>query len=178
MGIYENNRLVKAVQDKDVDEVIRLLGIISPCDVKLAHDNTILHLFCRTCRPFQKDYDRGRPIIAELIKKGADLNAVTDEGQTPLHVAAYFGCTVGAELLLENQAKMNEKDKWGQTPLHKAAYKHDVDITGLLLEKGASVNLVSNDGETPLETVAKYNHTVAAELKEEMKTLLLKHGAE
>ncbi len=177
MGIYENNRLVKAVQEKAVAEVIRLLGLVAPGDVTLEHDNTLLHLICRICRPAQKDYENGRPIIELLIKQGLDVDSVNDDGQTPLHIAAYYGCGIGVELLVENGADINAKDKWGKTPLHNAAYKHDYEIASFLVSRGADVNAKNNDGETPTDAISNYNHRMAQDLKDKMKGLFTEEGA-
>jgi len=177
LGIYENNRLVKAVQEKDVAEVIRLLGLVAPSDVTLEHDNTLLHLICRICRPAQRDYENGRPIIKLLIKQGVDVDAVNDDGQTALHIAAYYGCGIGVELLVKNDADIDAKDKWGKTPLHNAAYKHDYEIASLLVSKGADVNATNKDGETPTDTISNYNHRMAQDLKDKMKALFTEDDA-
>jgi ankyrin repeat protein len=46
--------------------------------------------------------------VAELlISEGADVNAITLEGSTPLHFAAWNGFTEIAELLIDNGADLN-----------------------------------------------------------------------
>ena len=68
--------------------------------------------------------------MAALLSAGADENAKSDVGGTPLHRAAARGQTVIAacegradyvELLLKAGAKKDSQDKCSQTPLHFAA---------------------------------------------------------
>ena len=51
------------------------------------------------------------------IALGADVNAVGENGWTPLHGAAYPGEDAIVQLLVDNGAKLDAKDKWKQTPL-------------------------------------------------------------
>lgn len=98
-----------------------------------------------------------------LLKKGADVNAVKDDGWTLLHNASQNGDAAFVCLLLENGADPNAKSKNGATPLHTAAngiseatvnqFKHEWEVTGAekraidheatvrrLIAKGAEVN--------------------------------------
>lgn len=55
-------------------------------------------------------------LIALLISCGADVNATTPYGETPLHMAARFGYTPLAEMLLAAGAKRHLHNHAGQTP--------------------------------------------------------------
>ena len=55
-----------------------------------------------------------------LLKSGAGPNLATDDGQTPVHVAAKYGNTQTLLLLLEDGGDPLRKNKYGETPLHLA----------------------------------------------------------
>jgi ankyrin repeat protein len=95
----------------------------------------------------------------------------SDDGQTPLHVAAIQGHTGIVQYLLERGATVSAQDSLGATPLHEAVRYGRVDIVALLLEKGASPNIQDVMGKTPLLLV------VPRGTQQETYTLLLANGA-
>jgi hypothetical protein len=56
--------------------------------------------------------------IRNLIKGGADVNALTIFGQTPLHIAIISENYELATILMEEGADVNVKDRNGNTPLN------------------------------------------------------------
>lgn len=90
--------------------------------------------------------------VMTLIAKGANVNAKSNDGATPLHMAAGYGYKGVAELLLSKGADLNATYSHGLTPLHLAASSGHKTVTKLLIAKGANVNAKSdgNDGLTPL----------------------------
>ena len=103
----------------------------------------------------QRNWDSEAAIALLLIAAGADVNAVNDDGETPLYTVAESGGGDGllaaAEMLLMNGANLNAQDKNGVTPLHLAALLNKPALARLLLEHGANPNLANNEGETPLD---------------------------
>ena len=66
------------------------------------------------------------------------MNAKSNDGDTPLHVAAANGSKEVAELLLANKADINATSKSG-TPLHVALTQGGEkakDVAGLLRQRG------------------------------------------
>ena len=54
--------------------------------------------------------------VRQDLANGADVNAKTKSGTTPLHLAARKGNKVIAELLIESNADFDLWDKNGETP--------------------------------------------------------------
>jgi ankyrin repeat protein len=107
---------------------------------------------------------------ARLIAAGADVNARTFDGWTPLHFAAYAGCLEVVELLLSKGAAVNPEDENGWTPLHSAGVHDSDDVAELLLLRGASVHSMTVDGWTPL-------HAALENGSEDVAGLLIARGA-
>ena len=94
--------------------------------------------------------------LNRLIKAGADVNATSKDGWTPLHWAARKGHTDAVIALLEAGADVNATDERDLTPLYWAAFKGHTDAVIALLEAGADVRATDNRGRTPLD-LAKIN---------------------
>jgi len=101
-------------------------------------------------------------IVQLLVDRGADVNAIGEYGDTPLHVAVRAGHRPAAELLLTKGADVNvqnrgisirwrhKKETAGQTPLLLALRTNRVDIVNLLIAEGAETNVQDDAGESPL----------------------------
>ncbi len=116
--------------------------------------------------------------VAELIKKGADVNAKIKapsymEGWTPLHFAAQKGDIEIIRLLLSKKADVNALSKGlvSFRPLHGTAYAGHYRASRLLLLKGASIDGLDGYGRTPL-------HGVVFNGNMKIAKLLIKTGAD
>lgn len=116
--------------------------------------------------------------VVELLAADDDLvNVYSDEGWTPLHLAAFFGHTATVAALLAHGADVNARSRnaLDNMPLHAAvADKSNQDHLPLveqLLAHGAEVNARQHGGFTPLHGSAQLGHA-------DLVRLLLAHGAD
>jgi ankyrin repeat protein len=99
--------------------------------------------------------------VAELlISEGADVNAITLEGSTPLHFAAFWGRKEIAELLIDNGANLNViNNELAGTPfitaLDWAIQQGKTEIADLLREHGGMTVQELRSGMTPLHLAAR-----------------------
>lgn len=90
-------------------------------------------------------------IARYLVEKGANLNQVDKNGDTPLHIAAYNGRKDLCAFYLDHGAKLEAKNNNGFTPFLSACDGfggHDEDKPGtrrLLMERGANVKAVDKE---------------------------------
>lgn len=90
-------------------------------------------------------------IARYLVEKGANLNQVDKNGDTPLHIAAYNGRKDLCAFYLDHGAKLEAKNNYGYTPFLSACDGfggHDEDKPGtrrLLMERGANVKAVDKE---------------------------------
>ena len=106
---------------------------------------------------------KGIAKLRELIKAGADVNAITESGYTPLALMAWSGQAEAVKLLLAAKANVNAADEDGWTPLLLAAGEGRTAVVKLLLEAQANVNAADKNGVTPL-LVASRGHTEVVRL--------------
>ena len=87
--------------------------------------------------------------VHTLIKVGADVNACTEKGFTPLMLAAQNGHSECVEALLKAGANVNAADQHGDTALIKTAHVHNKCVS-LLIQAGADVNICNQRNHTPV----------------------------
>jgi ankyrin repeat protein len=97
-----------------------------------------------------------------FISAGADVNARTTAGFTPLHWAASKDATATARLLITIGADVNAKAASGVTPLHWAANKNATNILAMLIASGADVEAKTDNGFTPLHWAILHKSADAA----------------
>lgn len=106
-----------------------------------------------------------------LIVGGADLEAKTLKGDTPLAWASLGGQTFISWLLLTRKTDVNIINNDRATPLHYAAIGGHSKIIQMLLKHGADVHARTKDGWTPL-------HSASFNGREDAVQLLVEAGAE
>lgn len=85
-----------------------------------------------------------------LITQGANVNARSDLGDTPLIRATRSGHIQVMKVLLDKGADINAQDDRGMTALMWAAHMGDPEMTRILIAKGAKLNIKDNSGFTAL----------------------------
>ncbi|EGC42935.1 ankyrin repeat protein [Histoplasma capsulatum var. duboisii H88] len=114
----------------------------------------------------------GDPIIELLLRKDADVNMQSVNGQNALHFATSKANVSTVRLLLAHNCSARLKDNRGQLALHRAAAVGSVPIINMLLQEGKSpLNATDVDGSTAL-------HHAIAEGNGEAALVLLRAGAE
>ena len=85
-----------------------------------------------------------------LIRHGANVNARTPTGETPLMFAAAVNRTDLAEAMVNGGANVNAQNEQGHTALMAAAGHGFEQMVELLLERGAKVDVRAKDGKAAL----------------------------
>ncbi|TVY65551.1 putative ankyrin repeat protein [Lachnellula suecica] len=121
-----------------------------------------------------------KSIVTLLLDRGADISALTQNGETALHLAAHHGNAVAMEILIppSQGLLLSARTLTGLTALHCAANGHlaqqCVDVVSLLLSDGADINEGTDDGYTLLH-LAMIRNTLN---KIDFISFLLENGAD
>jgi uncharacterized protein len=106
------------------------------------------------------------PRVDELLAANRSLvSALSEDGWTPLHLAAFFGAADTARLLLNKGAAVDARstNSMENMPLHAAAAGGHAEIVKLLVDFGADVNARQHGGWTPLHAAAQNGDLTMAE---------------
>jgi uncharacterized protein len=126
-------------------------GIVTAQDPSTAADgSTALHQAVRA---------NDVKAVEALIKRGADVKAVTRYGVTPIGIAAMNGNVTLLRRLIDAGADPNSATPGGETALMTAARVGNIEAVTLLLDRGANVN--AKDGthaQTALMWAVTENH--------------------
>ena len=93
--------------------------------------------------------------LGSMAHGPADVNVWSNDGFTPLHLAAFFVQPEAVRLLIAHGADVeavatNRAFAPHARPLHSAAAAGDVEVCRILLESGADPNARQHGGFTPL----------------------------
>ena len=95
--------------------------------------------------------------IKTLIKQGADIHQINNNGWTALHYAARYAKSEIIEHLLSLGMKVNMVENSGQTPLMCACCDSDrLDNIKTLIKQGADIHQINNDDCTALHCAARF----------------------
>ena len=120
-------------------------------------------------------WDFGRNVgLKLLVQHDAEVNALTELGQTPLTLlAAGSGPPELFQYLLNHGAKPEVPDQEGWTCLHFSATNRNLELCKILLGRSTvDVNARNSDGDTPLHLLFRFPNA-----SPELVKLLLDHGA-
>ena len=91
------------------------------------------------------------PVVRQLLKYDADVNARDKDGRTAIWLAAFFGHEDVVRLLAQAPAQIDAADDNGATPLMAASQENHVGVIQILLDANANKEKKDNKGGyTPL----------------------------
>lgn len=125
-------KFLEAVKDRKGDEVTQMLNLpgstlINTRDVMSGR--SAIHIVTER---------RDLVWMNFILGKGAKVDAVDNQGITPLLIATQLRYTDGVTLLLDRGADVNRGDNQGQTPLIRAVLNRDLPMVRLLVSRGAN----------------------------------------
>ena len=97
----------------------------------------------------------------------ADVNSLTQDKETALWMAAFFGISKNVSLLLDNAANDTIKNCYSEGPVHVAVRCGHLDVVATLMDKGCDLNLQNGSGFTPQLIARRYGHKDIANLLKE-----------
>lgn len=138
--------LALAIRTDDAGAVVAALEAGADPNERLGEqvaglEGTPLMLAARGARP---------EIVAELLRRGADVEARSPSGATPLMLAAQRSDSDAVLALLNAGADVNARTDSGRTPLIAAAAAGSTASLRALLEAGAEVDAADAGGVTAL----------------------------
>jgi hypothetical protein len=89
-------------------------------------------------------------LVEYLLEKDVSMEALNNDGNTAIIIAAKKGHKECLSLLLEKGTNIEAKNKYGDAALIQAAKYGNKECLSLLLEKGANAETKNNDGDTAL----------------------------
>lgn len=108
--------------------------------------------------------------IKTAILLGANVNAINENGDSPLNMVSKLSYEFLVRYFIELGAHVNTANNNRITPLHWGVEYNNVEIVKLLLKKGADLNARDGINETPLHWAAWTGNYESAKW-------LLKYGA-
>ncbi len=96
-------------------------------------------------------------VAIALVDIGANINAINNAGNTPLHIACYGEHRNLVIALVDRGANINAINNTGNTPLHGACSRNNVMMAMELIDQGAKTNIVNLFGRTPLDYLSREN---------------------
>lgn len=111
-------------------------------------------------------------VVKQHLEKGTDVNALDQNGYTPLISASESRQFEVAKLLIEHGAILDAQDSEGATPLLKAVASGFAELVQVLIDKGADIEgRGKTNNKTPLLAAASTGHA-------DIVRLLVDYGAQ
>eukprot|EP01133_Synstelium_polycarpum_P004023 gene4023-4659_t len=135
--------------------------------------NTPFHYFVQKFR----SNSSVKEVFDRLVSKGANVNAINRNGESPLH-KAIFNTTLAqtmVSLLLSNQAHVNVTNKNGESCLHYCVRMGRTDLVQMLLNSGADRS-ITKDNKSLYDIAIEENFTKLADLLKEGGSVLQSNG--
>ena len=148
---HDDHALMRAVIEDDLAAVKELIAAGVPVDARVP----MVDSFNDAHTPLLVAARDGHTeIVAELLKAGADVNAVEPTFQAvPLHKAVYNGHAEITRMLAEAPGIQLDVQGGtnGYTPLHDALWHGYAECAEILVRAGARLDPLGHDGKTPFD---------------------------
>ena len=155
----EGYTFLKAVRERDAPVVQAMATRPNPAilNARDSQGEGALHILVR-----------GRELtwLAFLLSRGARADLASNDGTTPLILAAQLGWREGAEQLLARGANPNLGNRRGETPLIFAVQRRDLPMVRLLLSQRADPNQTDSVAGYSALDYARQDRRAAAILRE------------
>lgn len=102
--------------------------------------------------------------VERMILMGAEVDAETSEGATPLIFAVINNSLITVKTLIRFNADVNQKTSNYDTPLLIAIKNEEMEIAEILIRYGADVDFQDRFGATPLHYASIYGYFYLADL--------------
>ncbi|XP_035868312.1 ankyrin repeat domain-containing protein 27 isoform X7 [Phyllostomus discolor] len=155
-GDLEMVRYLLEWTEEDLDDVDDAVGVV---DLEFCHPLCQ----CPKCAPAQKK-------LAKIPANGLSVNMTSQDGSSPLHIAALHGRAELIPLLLKHGASVGARNRNQAVPLHLACQQGHFQVVKYLLDYNAKPDEKDVSGNTPLLYACSSGH-------HEVAALLLQHGA-
>lgn len=156
----EGFTFLKAVRERDGSTAERILSNPSSTAVNVRDSSTgegALHILVR---------GRDANWLNYMLARGARPDSATNDGTTPLILAAQIGWLDGAQSLLGRGANPNLGNSRGETPLIFAVQRRDLQMVRLLMSRRADPNQTDNMSGSSAIDYARQDNRAAAILRE------------
>lgn len=112
------------------------------------------------------------PLLEAMLQRGAELDRLTINRRTILHLTIGTGRLKSMDLVLRYGADANAQDEHGYTTLMLCHWEDTTEMAEILLSYGADPRIPNGNGDTAL------HFAVGSPLAEAMVPLLLAKGAD
>ena len=171
-GTTDMHPIHTACRGQHYDSVKLLLEYKADVTVRDTNGKTALH---RALEFTTRRSDNISDLSQLLLDKGADIDAESDDGETPFYVACSNGLTPVVAKMLECGAKV-DGNSGKKLPLIAACTNKHTSVVQLLLTNGADPNAIEK-GDVDRYRRTLSLHIATADGNSELVELLLKHGA-
>ena len=176
IGTVNNYPTHAACRGHHYDSVKLLLDYKADVNVLDSACRTALHHTLESETHYGRDSDKRSVLVQLLLDRGANVNAASENGETPLYIACSKGLEPIAKKMLECGAKVDGNSS-KKLPLTVACKNKHVSVIRLLLTNGANPNALQEEDTGYRYRCSLPLHIAADDGNVELVQLLLKHNA-
>eukprot|EP00927_Polykrikos_kofoidii_P082734 TRINITY_DN8301_c0_g3_i1.p1 TRINITY_DN8301_c0_g3~~TRINITY_DN8301_c0_g3_i1.p1 ORF type:complete len:719 (+),score=56.55 TRINITY_DN8301_c0_g3_i1:59-2215(+) len=136
-------------------------GVTHACRLELVGPSTHMATKHSGSTPLHAAVAKGNAkCVSILLEYGAEINAKSDKGFTPLHWTGAISpdCVEKAVLLCDSRADVKILTSALMSPLHVAAFWGNDRVATVMIDRNCPVNICDEDGATPLHSASLWGH--------------------